>query len=511
MSYLKMFLLLLAFIIVQQKVLSQTFCRGYKECANDPTITSPVSKGVYCLGGFSCYSAKTILTGSGVSCYGGRSCSNVSSIDYLEGAGASLGCSGSESCIYSTIHMKLLVCSGYASCLGTIVNQTATIYAQSIYSLMNATIYANNINISLILSGYMAAFGAIIHCTGSSICNINCATTACINLSLLGSGQYIITYESMDTKQINMNSQQNQYQPYLFLDEIANDLDCNISFDLYLPQSQRPDIDENSDVCCRAEDSCREITIISSTQLMCTSNSACKANGIMQSINGDIICSARYGCWESQLIIGYNIYCSGFWACGSVSNITVTKSIECSGTKGCWYSNIYIENNYNVSVYLWGDESGTGSTIYCSYGSICNIFCKGKGACNGMNEPICIGQCIVECDSDSGCPDGYVPPTQAPTMTTDAPTTSNPTTLNPTTLTPTTFTPTTLTPTTLTPTTSSPTTTYPTTSVSTTTLLASTQSQSTTSVTFPDSDDTNCSCHYYCLTCIIWSIWICFM
>eukprot|EP01084_Bolivina_argentea_P276933 472637_1 len=112
-------------------------------------------------------------------------------------------------------------------------------------------------------------------------------------------------------------------------------------------------------------------------------------------IDNHIYCHGSHSCADiagSSYIKAQYIYCYGANACQH-SNITSNSEVHCDGDQSCIHSNItspivraygayslygsiiYISNK----VYLLGYQTAFGSTIKCTLGNTCNIYCYGNG------------------------------------------------------------------------------------------------------------------------------------
>eukprot|EP01084_Bolivina_argentea_P108444 193810_1 len=267
-----MFVLILSVIIVTVNA-QDIQCRNYQECANDTNITTPSNQyDIRCEGSFSCASTSAMLTGDNIDCYGSRACVSIPSIQYVaEGKGWSY-CDGLESCADSVFTMKILHCYGSKACIGTTITAATEVRGYGAYSLQNASIIAVNKNITISLYGHYACYGCTIQCNGTSQCAIICAGTACANLNIIGSGVWNVSYLSQDTIRTNVTNDGT-------VDAIKNDQECTQSFDIFQERWQASNIisNETGAVCCRGQESCRDIGMISmgNNTLFCSGSYSC--------------------------------------------------------------------------------------------------------------------------------------------------------------------------------------------------------------------------------------------
>eukprot|EP01084_Bolivina_argentea_P076446 138542_1 len=389
-----------------------TLCDDYKECSNNAVITCPAYSDILCYGSFACDSANSMSTGDDILCYGSRACANIPSIQYTAASGR-VDCDGLESCVDSVFTMELVHCDGSKACIGTTMAAAAVVWGVGAYSLVNATIIADNKNINIHLYGYYAGYRMRLICSGTSVCEINCGGTGCNGIIVEGSGQWNISKDIVNDDIV------------ISVDAIQKDTECTQTFDLSLKskifQGSADTISNvTGSICCRGHYSCSGIFSLNvgNNTLLCSGYQSCYNIGKIEAEQANIICEGRNGCTDSNMKTNGDVYCGGYLACSN-SSITSSGNVYCAGQYSCASgANIYITPNSVSSIFLSGYLSGYGISIYCLSGAVCSIYCQGKSACSMKYTKVdCSeGQCNVYCSMDTSCPAGYtINPTQATT------------------------------------------------------------------------------------------------
>eukprot|EP01084_Bolivina_argentea_P057464 104993_1 len=130
-------------------------------------------------------------------------------------------------------------------------------------------------------------------------------------------------------------------------------------------------------VYCSGAFACTQISkIFCSNWLVCDGSHSCgniAASSYIKSLSY-IFCWGANACEHSNMIAsnGY-IVCGGDQSCIH-SNIT-SPTVSAPGAYSLYGASIYISNE----VYLSGFQAGYGSTIKCTSGNTCNIYCFGNG------------------------------------------------------------------------------------------------------------------------------------
>eukprot|EP01084_Bolivina_argentea_P303790 524596_1 len=421
--------------IIIHLVTSTEDCISYRECSNQSTITSPSQNNVNCYASFGCQATDTINSGNNIFCCGSRSCGNVATITYHADNGQA-HCLGSESCFKSTLIMNQVRCYGLKSCINAEINNATEVQAYGEYSLLNASIISTNKNTTITLKGHNAGNGLNIQCDGSSICSINCYSTACSKVNLNGTGTFNVIYSSEDT--IKINTTFNHFNgDNVIIDAVKNDIKCVQNFDEDGEAYVHTDIFKNGtgSMCCRGHRSCAnaDMILIMNSTLLCSASRSCEVIGeIKGGERSNIICSGYRGCYDSKIITKGDVYCEGSSGCQG-GNITTSHDVICSGYWGCYQANIYISGDSSSSIILSGYGSGKSLSIFCREGAFCFIACRGTDSCSDGTIIECIGaQCEVECSLDTGCPqikslNPTKTPTNAPSESPSFPPTSSPT------------------------------------------------------------------------------------
>eukprot|EP01084_Bolivina_argentea_P207368 353811_1 len=435
--------LLTSFFIVTAIVINKTYCyvhcfvakecmqqvindtglisiQGYKAAFTAKSITS-IANTIRCSGAFSCYNASSIYAHNGdIQCDGSHSCSYVSTISVnIDNTYAKIYCSASTSCHNTHFNAVPGVdCLGDQSCSNSLFDNTSKIYGYGGYSLNNATI--NSVHgLQVYFYGYHAGFGATLHCKLGHECNIFCGANGCSMLFVQCDGNCIITpnHISPNTADpiknmlfFNLSALTTYYDSSAIT--TSNDELCDTVPTWTLDnRAEREDganieVINGDPICCRGTQSCNRISIIQSNSvtqypIICSGKSAC--SHVNHIINKDeIICGGSFGCSYAN-ISSNSIYCLGR-SCTS-SNIYVTQNLFCSARFSCQYSSI--RSNGSINIYFIGYQSAEGTSIYCNVGDLCSVFCLGTLSCVSVSTMECLGNCIVQCNIDTGCPPGY--------------------------------------------------------------------------------------------------------
>ena len=433
------------------------YAYGYKSISN-----STVSKfdQIFCNGAYGCYESQQLGATSLLFAFGGNSADSMKGIN-----GKFIACYGSNSCHNSQIEANVFVqCRGDQSCAQSNINLTAPLLTplngNGAYSLYNSTIISNG-NISVDLSGYYAGYGASLYCQQDDQCIINCFGNGCTQFYIVCDGVCTINLNSDDTiPPINDTAMIDDSEtPFLYDSQItttnSNDQcdSSNLAFDDN-EENRGQDTNTTTDiVCCRSYLACAEGRIFNfgTHPTVCSGSQSCYQDEIIYS-NQDIICSGLQSCRSTNVITSANgdIYCLGSESCQDVDDIQVNdEHLYCGGDRSCQSSNI--RSNGHSAIYFLGDESGQNANVTCEEGDECLIVCGGHDSCNAETTLNCIGQCIIDCNEDTGCPLVFsanpsispssqpteIPsnhPTAMPTSQTSNPTMNpsvEPTTLNP--------------------------------------------------------------------------------
>ena len=128
---------------------------------------------------------------------------------------------------------------------------------------------------------------------------------------------------------------------------------------------------DNDAVYCMATRACAEATI-SGKEVLCSGDRSCE-----------------YGEIQANVVKSFGAYSSAY----SVIDAT---TITAYGYYSMSYSDVDSVNRATLSVKLWGDYSGYGTTLVCRSGSECSLSCKGTG-CMGA-EMLCLygSKCSVD-------------------------------------------------------------------------------------------------------------------
>eukprot|EP01084_Bolivina_argentea_P140840 247534_1 len=420
---------------------------GYKSLFGASTIEAPI---IQCAGSFACYNVSLLL--GKILCSGTSSCSYINRIDVIN----EMYCYGASSCRYSnfnssttTIHS--VKCEGTTSCEYSQFRNVPRIYAQGAFSLYNSTIYSNESpnNLEVTLKGYQSGFASTIYCQIGHSCTINCDVNGCQMLYISCIGWCTINTNSVDTViPITRLSQFDGTKLNLLLysasSSTENDAACNAQSTVFTYDNDQEhinghDIILNTDnagpICCRGSSSCNnvDINVFSNTtteRVVCSGGNSCFVSKNINS-NQPVFCEGNKACASSNINSTDIVYCIGDRSCGG-SFISNAKTIYCSALRSC--EGTMINSSQTINVYLLGKYAGIDGSIHCSVGSQCFVFCKGSLSCFKMII-YCNGECMVECNADSLCPQiltplptyfpTYLPspdPTKQPTETTISPT-----------------------------------------------------------------------------------------
>eukprot|EP01084_Bolivina_argentea_P124052 219835_1 len=386
--------------------------RGYKAAYG--YNTSIETNVLECSGAFGCsgenqtllYAASNTNIGN-VQCDGAHSCAQISSLSATDKS----DCRAFKSCQSTHFNgwLQTVNCWGDQSCANAQFNNVSTIIAQGAYSLMNATINSTN-DLYVTLYGHHSGFAAKIWCQSQHTCTINCFDTGCEMLFIeCTNDNCIINNNSnvsilpihalsfFDDSQFNVLTQTN-----------FNNKLCNVSFDDYAMFHTAGELIQTSNVmCCRGSRSCYNLSLIQTNAvLMCSGGRSCLQSNIIS--NNAVICDGFAGC-QSNTVLRQNmtaagdIYCTAHSAC-QYRNINATNGqrIYCSGYYSCMRTTFV--SNGDMYIHFFGYKSADRSYIYCNIGDTCFIYCHGALSCHAIETFMCIGECVVDCNEDTACP-----------------------------------------------------------------------------------------------------------
>ena len=212
---------------------TQVLGSGYKSLANSYIIDE---KSIEMLGSFSGFNAYQLHSKANVVSKGTGSCRNSDNIISND----TIICTSSFDCSNTIIQStpKTVYCNGDSSCKNSkmYVDDTSTIIANGAFSLSNAKITTNALDINsnnylnISISGYYGGYDTIINCQNGYNCVVNCQSIySCINATINcdNDSNCIINYLGTSVDNIKDN--------YDKLDElIAHEIINNITFGIEL-------------------------------------------------------------------------------------------------------------------------------------------------------------------------------------------------------------------------------------------------------------------------------------
>eukprot|EP01083_Nonionella_stella_P144294 450258_1 len=412
-------------------VSSTAFCYEPYQCTNE-TVTDNFTVHAY----KGAYGAQTSLIGYG-DCNGAHSCQLVQLIqtEYFK-----LWCSGAYSCSNTTILIingdiwcsavhscsfthflggdpdltfvwTDLRCEGYFSCAYALIEDIPVVYAGGSYALYKAVIdttRAQNLagNFRFYFYGEYSGYGAKIICAhpGYQHCTIHCYSTGCHMLFLdCIADCTIYTYPSATAILPLHIANISQYvRPNHSLFEVNNDENCaiyNTTFDSYQERNQGADIVSDTPICCRGDESCSNVNLITTkANVICSGSYACAYSLIdMRTSNGSVFCEADNSCRSSQIDGAADLHCMAGASCDS-SMISNIDRVLCAADYSCENATI-VSSGRDLNVYFGGYKSGNATKIYCDANDSCLIVCAAYFACY-QTMFICErnANCTVQCD-----------------------------------------------------------------------------------------------------------------
>eukprot|EP01084_Bolivina_argentea_P295504 508772_1 len=413
------------------------YARGYKSLYSLSTTNSLAQ---FCGGALSCTQSSLNATFD-IYCDGVFSCANSSLIrgsNFIQGRASNaltysniiyddnMACYGDKSCSYSTIT--------------TNSHSVHTLHAVGTLSLFQTTINVISGVLNSYFVGYYAGYNSTLYCQDGTICNIYCYHNGCGGLLFKcnsGATCNITNYTLAVLPTTNSSNQ--HFDDIEFVDSstisttnvgLCSAQTSDKTFDNY-KQFSKETFDfsiGDGPICCIAEQACSESTIhYNSTEasVVCSGYDSCRNINIISNSNVSVECSGTTSC---QLGIihanGGELHCFGASSCESAT-ITKMHNVYCTGSASCKQAVIKSSGN-NLTVSLSGYESGDNTSILCDETDYCKIRCQSFKSCKYMTLT-CNGQCQVYCDENTYCPNvlSMSPtsnPTVSPSFQTDVPT-----------------------------------------------------------------------------------------
>eukprot|EP01083_Nonionella_stella_P073306 198127_1 len=111
----------------------------------------------------------------------------------------------------------------------------------------------------------------------------------------------------------------------------------------------------------------------------CEAISECADEEIISEI---VYCTGHASCERSK-IFANKVFIQGFASARGAKRITAEK-IFCYGYAGAQYGEIYSDGISTMDAFFYGVGCSQFANVYCSNGSVCNIYCDGKWGCLGL-------------------------------------------------------------------------------------------------------------------------------
>jgi len=160
---------------------------------------------------------------------------------------------------------------------------------------------------------------------------------------------------------------------------------------------------------CSGAKSCDYLIMDKTPNVECTADSACILAWFYDN-EGSIACDGNGACINGRLFKSDNLYCDGYNSCLSARiygpNVLYARGensmdgavINSCHTQGCDQNPG--DTARDITVYAFGKNAMSGSSLRCYGGSTCNVHCHGD-ACEGL-QYICYGGAVCNCDGP-GC------------------------------------------------------------------------------------------------------------
>ena len=321
-------------------------------------------------------------------------------------------------------------CNGAHSCANSTIYNTTEVYAYAALALAHSTIYNSNVSMVVYAEAFYAAYNTTIYCNDGSDCIIYCLGNSCDGMNLICDGTSTCsTWYTQTSVASSMVDAPNYYRGLAVLEPL-------VYSDNY----------------------------INGNNIKCYISGFCSGSFNLNGVNKDLYCQSTYSCFANVIgLIGSGnstVYCSSVQSCSYVdftvddaadltANLVVTGNIGAFGSNFTGFTNIwglarsslgnahiYSNNNKNnqLNLYLGSPyASGTGTTVYCDFGDVCNIYCDTYYSCVGVDVH-CYGECNINCDTEivGYCPDVfYYSTTGGPVADTTTTKTTKTVTMNP--------------------------------------------------------------------------------